>query len=175
MKKQGFSLVETLVVVVIIGILTAVALPQYQRAVWKSRFAAIKPLAKNIANAEEIFYSANNRYTNKWDELDISLENTIKCTDNEEESNFCYFPWGYCRIHAANFQIECDLYNNNHEFLGYKIMFNNSPSKAGEIQCFARNISSTNDIQVKICQEETGTKEKMYGSVAKGSLGYTYQ
>lgn len=58
----GFSLIELMIVVVIIGILTTIALPSYQEYVRKSRTAEAEANVSSIAQYEEQYYSENNQY-----------------------------------------------------------------------------------------------------------------
>ena len=72
-NNNAFTLIELLVVVLLIGILAAVALPQYQLAVAKSRLATMRPVLATIKQAEETYYLTNGSYTNDWSLLDIDL------------------------------------------------------------------------------------------------------
>jgi prepilin-type N-terminal cleavage/methylation domain-containing protein len=73
--KKAFTLIELLVVVLIIGILAAVALPQYQVAVGKTRLTEALMAVENLYKAEKVFYMTNGHYTTDLSELDYDVTN----------------------------------------------------------------------------------------------------
>ncbi len=78
--KKAFTLIELLVVVLIIGILAAIALPQYRLAVANSRLTQLIILAESVKTAEESYYLANGAYTNDFNSLDISYPSNENIT-----------------------------------------------------------------------------------------------
>ena len=79
-SRKGFTLLELLVVVLIIGILAAIALPQYRKAVAKAELAQIISVTKALKQAQERFYLTNGTYADNINKLDISVENSnITC------------------------------------------------------------------------------------------------
>lgn len=66
---KGFTLIELLIVVVIIGILAAIAIPKFSATREKAYFAAMKSDLKNLASQEEIYYSDTYSYSTDQDLL----------------------------------------------------------------------------------------------------------
>lgn len=58
----GFSLIELMTVILIIGVLAAIAIPNYTKYVRKSRTAEAEANVNSIGQYEEQYYSENNRY-----------------------------------------------------------------------------------------------------------------
>lgn len=99
MNQKAFALIELLVVVLIIGILAAVALPQYQKAVEKARMAEAVTLVRAIANAHQLYYIANGSYLSatEIDKLDIEIPGTINHQHGAKRiktKDFIYSPNG---------------------------------------------------------------------------------
>lgn len=94
-SNKAFTLIELLVVVLIIGILAAVALPQYQKAVWKSRLVGPVLFLHNATKALEMYLLENGWPSDSQEfeflgpnanaQLDIDLTNGLSC-----EGTVCY-------------------------------------------------------------------------------------
>ncbi|HEX6807703.1 MAG TPA: prepilin-type N-terminal cleavage/methylation domain-containing protein [Gemmatimonadaceae bacterium] len=61
--KKGFTLIELLIVVVIIGILAAIAIPKFASTKEKAYIASMKSDLRNLATSEEAYFSDKNVYT----------------------------------------------------------------------------------------------------------------
>ncbi len=62
-NRKGFTLIELLIVVVIIGILAAIAIPKFAATKDKAKLATVKTDLKNIQTAQEAYFSDFNTYS----------------------------------------------------------------------------------------------------------------
>ena len=67
--RKGFTLIELLIVVVIIGILAAIAIPKFANTKEKAYIAAMKSDLRNLVTAEEAFFSDSVKYTSDMTQL----------------------------------------------------------------------------------------------------------
>ena len=149
-NNKAFTLIELLVVVLIIGILAAVALPQYQKAVWKSRYVQAKTMGESLAQAEEIYYLANGEYTQDVSALSIDVPAT-SCNSN---NGICSFSWGRCALLNSSPSVRCYVYKNGAYFLEYDRWLEHSLYPNLKIcAAFSTNASDTSN---QVCKAETG-------------------
>ncbi len=156
LSVKGFTLIELLVVVLIIGILAAVALPQYQKAVEKARMTEAMTLVRAIANANQVFYMANGRYAaeNEIDLLDIEIPGKVSADwygNRIQTKYFVYSPRGSSEGHLAVAQ---HAPQNGETGVYYIYIPINNPNR---VYCFAYSDGGATAIQRKLCQQLNST------------------
>ena len=144
--RSGFTLIELLVVVLIIGILAAVALPQYRKAVEKSKATQAITMLKTVYDTAKAYQLANGQWPENFDELSVDIPWT---------SHTSLIPIGFNRTPLSNEDWAIHIYNANNTNTGITLM-RISGKYAGAF--FAMRASSTYasmPLEQLLCGEES--------------------
>ena len=134
--KQGFTLLEILVVVLIIGILAAVALPQYQLVIGRTKLATVKDNAHTLARAIQHYYLIHDKGPESLNDLDVTSSD---CGFNYDDENIREI---ICNIKVGGKQISyiAQAHYNKSTIYSY---------------CYSYDPENLSSITNRVCQKET--------------------
>ena len=158
MNKKAFTLIKIL----IIGILAAIALPQYRLAVLKTRYTQLITLGESIYQAAQTYHLANGSYPGRFDELDINIPGT---GDGNQRVYGDYKCTLYAGVDDTLDSIRC-VYIQSEGNLAYLIVYKSDNLR----RCIA---STTWTLGNQLCQNLTGNKTSS-GYYGNGNAGADY-
>ena len=161
-RQPGFTLIELLVVVLIIGILAAVAVPQYQKAVEKARAMQAVAIVKAIGDAQEVYFLDNSAYATSLTELDIEVPGTDCVTNGKNRKCVGYFDFGVDSITLPNTIALSDrrweIIKNDQITNAHYVIFRLPEDPT--IYCYPTNNSS---LGTDLCRTLSGNQKKQVG------------
>ena len=153
-SKKGFTLIELLVVVLIIGILASVALPQYQKAVLKSRAAEAWVNLKALNDAATA-YCLENPSAHAPSLADLAI-------DVKDSKNFTYSPGIYCDYNAISFTASYKNGLNLHLYINHQTGRRSCNGSACKDIGFTKYAAADPDICISPCGAGAGPMSCYY-------------
>jgi type IV pilus assembly protein PilA len=105
-NRRGFTLIELLIVVVIIGILAAIAVPKFQNTKGKANAASLRADLRNLITAEEAYFYDNSAYTTNTTSLNIRVTTGVTITFGSATSG----GWSAKVTHPMAWPIQCAVF-----------------------------------------------------------------
>lgn len=103
---KGFTLIELLIVVVIIGILAAIAIPKFQNTKGKAYASSLKSDLKNLSSSQEDYFYYNESYASALGSLNFNQSPGVILTITEANTR----GWSATTTHPAAAPLTCAVY-----------------------------------------------------------------
>ena len=107
--RKGFTLIELLIVVVIIGILAAIAIPKFSATRERSFRSAMMSDLRNLAGLQEIYHSGAHTYSSSDTDLEFVWSDGVTVTVNEATGT----GWAATATHMGVPAQQCGVYHGN--------------------------------------------------------------
>ncbi len=108
-QRRGFTLIELLIVVVIIGILAAIAIPKFQNTKGKANAASLKSDLRNLATAQEAYFYDNTVYASSTTQMAYGQSPGVVLTIITATGS----GWSARATHPASYPLTCALFQGN--------------------------------------------------------------
>ena len=105
-RHSGFTLIELLIVVVIIGILAAIAIPKFANTKGKAYTASMRSDLRNLATAEEGYYFSHDAYSSDLTQLGFNPSSGVTITFGEATAS----GWSARSTHQLASPINCAMF-----------------------------------------------------------------
>ena len=108
-RRTGFTLIELLIVVVIIGILAAIAIPKFSSTREKAFLASMKSDLKNLATLQDIYHNNNYTYSTVASDIGFLNSDAVIVTISEADGT----GWAATSAHAGYAGAVCELFQGD--------------------------------------------------------------